>query len=79
MKNRLMPLMDRLLLRKRALIQTIYDQFKNICQIEHSHHRSVKNFQVNTLAAMMSGLYDARFRVAMHLYSFAPRAPANSS
>ena len=32
MKNRLLPLMDKLLLRKRAIIETIYDQLKNISQ-----------------------------------------------
>lgn len=54
MKNRLMPLIDKLLLRKRALIETINDQLKNICQIEHSRHRSVKNFLVNTLGALIA-------------------------
>ena len=36
MKQRLMPIEDRLLLRKRAVIETIIDQLKNISQIEHS-------------------------------------------
>lgn len=54
MKNRLMPLLDKLLLRKRALIETINDQLKNICQIEHSRHRSPTNFVVNTLAALIA-------------------------
>lgn len=42
-KPRLMPLGDRLLLRKRAIIQTIIDQLKNISQIQHSRHRSPVN------------------------------------
>ena len=47
-KNRLpMSLMDRILLRKRAIIETVIDQLKNISQIEHSRHRSVTNFLVN--------------------------------
>jgi transposase len=54
MKNRLMPLIDKLLLRKRALIETINDQLKNICQIEHSRHRSPTNFVVNTIAALIA-------------------------
>jgi transposase len=54
MKNRLMPLIDKLLLRKRALIETINDQLKNICQIEHSRHRSPINFVVNTIAALIA-------------------------
>src|SRR6185312_1615928 len=40
MRNILMSLADHLLLRKRALIETIIDQLKNVCQIEHSRHRS---------------------------------------
>jgi hypothetical protein len=51
MKNRLIPLADAMLLRKRALIETVNDQLKNISQIEHSRHRSVDNFVVNLLAA----------------------------
>jgi hypothetical protein len=39
MKNRLMPLSSCLLLRKRAIIETVIDQLKNISQIEHSRHR----------------------------------------
>ena len=35
MKNRLVKLMDKILLRKRALIESVNDQLKNICQIEH--------------------------------------------
>jgi hypothetical protein len=44
MKNKLFPLMDKLLLRKRSVIETVNDQLKNISQIEHSRHRSVTNF-----------------------------------
>ena len=54
MKSRLVPLLDKLLLRKRALIETINDQLKNICQIEHSRHRSTTNFVVNTIAALIA-------------------------
>jgi hypothetical protein len=52
MKNKLMPLIDKLLLRKRAIIETINDQLKNISQIEHTRHRSVANFLVNLLAGL---------------------------
>jgi len=52
MRNRLLPLADRLLLRKRALIETIFDQLKNVCQIEHSRHRSPINFCVHLLAGL---------------------------
>ena len=54
MKNRLMPLADRVLLRKRAIIETIVDQLKNISQIEHSRHRSPINFLVNVLCGLIA-------------------------
>jgi len=54
MKNKLMPLFDKLMLRKRAIIETINDQLKNISQIEHSRHRSVVNFLVNVVSALIA-------------------------
>ena len=54
MKNRLMLLNDKLLLRKRAIIETIIDQLKNISQIEHTRHRSPVNFLVNVLAGLIA-------------------------
>ena len=54
MKNQLMPLADKLLLRKRAIIETIFDQLKNISQIEHTRHRSPVNFVVNLLAGLVA-------------------------
>jgi hypothetical protein len=54
MKNRLMPLMDKLLLRKRAIIETVNDQLKNISQIAHTRHRSVDNFIVNVIAGLIA-------------------------
>ena len=54
MKNKLMPLADRLLLRKRAIIETINDQLKNISQIAHTRHRSVDNFLVNVIAGLIA-------------------------
>ncbi len=54
MKNRLMLFSDKLLLRKRAIVETIIDQFKNISQIEHSRHCSVTNFLVNVLCGLIS-------------------------
>jgi len=44
------PSIDKFLLRKRALIETVNDQLKNISQIEHTWHRSVTNFMVNIVA-----------------------------
>ena len=54
MKNRLLSVFDQILLRKRALIETINDQLKNICQIEHTRHRSTANFCVNVVAALVA-------------------------
>lgn len=52
MKSRLMHIQDKLLLRKRALIETVNDQLKNISQIEHTRHRSIGNFLVNLLSGI---------------------------
>lgn len=52
MKNKLMSLFDKLLLRKRAVIESVNDQLKNISQIEHSRHRSINNFMVNLLSGI---------------------------
>ena len=52
MKNKLLPLFDRILLRKRFIIETINDQLKNISQIEHSRYRSPINFLINLMAAL---------------------------
>lgn len=57
MKNKLVPLLDKILLRKRAVIESVIDQLKNICQIEHSRHRSVLNFLVNLLAGLVAYSY----------------------
>ena len=54
MKPRLLRLNDKLLLRKRVLIETINDQLKNISQIDHSRHRSPANFLVNVLAGLLA-------------------------
>lgn len=63
MKNCLMEMKDKILLRKRSIIETINDELKNICQVEHSRHRSVANFLSNLLAGLAA-------------YSFFPKKPA---
>ncbi len=63
MKNKLMDLYDRLMLRKRAVIESVNDFLKNICNIEHSRHRSVTNFLVNLVSALAA-------------YSFLPKKPS---
>jgi len=60
MKNRLVKLLDRILLRKRSLIETVNDQLKNICQVEHSRHRSGWNFLVNLAAGLIAYTYQPK-------------------
>ena len=62
MKGKIMSLSDRLLLRKRAIIESVNDELKNICQIVHSRHRS----KINWLTNLLSGLV---------AYTFLPKKP----
>ena len=63
MKNKLMDYYDRLMLRKRTVIESVNDFLKISCNIEHSRHRSVTNFLVNLLSALAA-------------YSFLPKKPS---
>ena len=63
MKNSLMTMRDKILLRKRSVIETVNDELKNICQIEHSRHRSFGNFLVNIITGLIA-------------YSFLPKKPS---
>lgn len=54
MKNVLLDLEDKLLLRKRAIIEAVIDQLKNISQIEHTRHRSPLNFLTNLFAGLIA-------------------------
>ena len=51
-----MSVSDRLLLRKRAIIETVNDELKNIAQVEHSRHRCFDNFIVNLLGAIAAAI-----------------------
>ena len=54
-KNHLpMSVTDRISLRKRAIVESVIDQLKNISQIEHSRHRSVTSFLVNLLCGLIA-------------------------
>jgi hypothetical protein len=66
MKNKWMPVMDKLLLRKRALIESIGEQLKQVCQIEHTRHRSAHNGFVNMLAALVASTWQER-HPSLHL------------
>lgn len=63
MKNCLMELKDKIMLRKRSVIETINDELKNMCQVEHSRHRSFGNFITNMLSGLIA-------------YSFFPKKPS---
>ena len=63
MKGALMTMSDRLLTRKRAILETVNDELKNIAQVEHSRHRSFDNFMVNMLGALAA-------------YCFFPKKPS---
>ena len=54
MKNKQMPVIDKILLGKRAQIETVNDQLKNISLIEHTRHRSVTDFMVNIVAGLIA-------------------------
>jgi hypothetical protein len=66
MKNQLMRLTDKLLARKRSIIETIIDQLKNISQIEHSRHRSPVNFAVNLLSGLIAYCHQPK-KPSLHL------------
>lgn len=63
MKEIPMEDMDKILLRKRSIIETVNDQLKNISQIEHSRHRSLNGFMVNAVCALIA-------------YSWQPKKPS---
>ena len=52
MKNKIMPMWDKIMLRRRCIIETINDMLKNTAQLVHSRHRSVNNFIMNMVATL---------------------------
>ncbi len=60
MKNKLMPLADKVLSRKRSIIETINDHLKNISQILHTCHPSVTNFAINLIAGLIAYTHQAK-------------------
>jgi hypothetical protein len=54
---------EKLLLRKRSVIETVNDELKNMCQIEHTRHRSISGFLLNVISAIAA-------------YSFFPKKPS---
>ena len=43
---------EKAILRRRSLIETVFDELKNLCQIEHTRHRSHFNFVINLMAGI---------------------------
>ena len=64
MKNMLMSQEDKILLRKRSVIESVNDELKNMAQVEHSRHRSVANFLTNTFAALAAYLLYLSFALS---------------
>lgn len=58
MKNKLMSLVDKLLLRSRGVIESVNNKLKSDCQIEHHRHRSPQNFLVNLVSGIVAYAYD---------------------
>jgi len=67
MKNRLLPLINKLLLRKRAIIESVIDQLKNISQIEHTRHRSPINCFINIIAGLIAYCHQPK-KPALNLF-----------
>jgi hypothetical protein len=63
MKKKAMDFMDRVYLRKRAIIESVNDVLKNVCYIEQTRHRSVDNFILNLISGLIA-------------YSFLPKKPS---
>uniref|UniRef100_UPI00313D34EA IS982 family transposase n=1 Tax=Rickettsia endosymbiont of Urophora cardui TaxID=3066265 RepID=UPI00313D34EA len=54
MKNKLMPLFEKILLRKRSIIETVFSVLKGAFEIEHTRHRSIWNAFVHILSALIA-------------------------
>ena len=63
MKSKALSNEEKLLLRKRSVIETVNDELKNMCQVEHTRHRSISGFLLNVISAIAA-------------YSFFPKKPS---
>ena len=61
MKNKLMPINHKLLLRKRGMIESVNDILKTVCDIEHTSHRSPVNAVLNIFAGICAYTFLDRF------------------
>jgi len=63
MKQQLLEVWDKLMLRKRVLVESVIDQLKNVSQLEHSRHRNPLHFFVHLLCGLIA-------------YCFQPKKPS---
>lgn len=68
MKPKLLPMLDRMLHRKRSVIETVNDQLKNISQIEHSRHRSITGFMANLLGGLIAYTFQTKKPSIKHIF-----------
>lgn len=61
MQNQLIPMLDKILIRKRAIIETVNDLLKNNAHIDHTRHRSPLNFMVNIISGLIAYTYRRQF------------------
>ena len=52
MKSAVMDYTDRITLRKRSLVESVFNVFKNILNMDHTRHRSPLNFMTNLVAGL---------------------------
>ena len=75
MNNKLIKWSDKQLLRKRAVIESVIEQLKHICQIEHTRHRSPINFLANLFSALIAYCHFSQ-KPSIAIDRFAIRASA---
>lgn len=54
MKNKLVPIFEKMLLRKRSMIETVFDILKCHFQLEHTRHRSISNALVHIISTLLA-------------------------
>ena len=78
MKNKLIRMDDKILLRKRSVIETVNDQLKNISYLVHSRHRSLPNFMLNLITSLIAYTHQPKKpslnldKSAQHFFSIVP-------
>jgi hypothetical protein len=63
MKKQNLSNTDKILLRKRSIIESVNDELKNMCKLQHTRHRSINNFLINIISALAA-------------YCFFPKKPS---